>query len=492
MKRVIVTLVGLCGGSLSAASACSLGLNEAKIDAGIRDAAAPNEDAPSSLDASEDAVVDASQGGCATNADCTSTNACRVGTCSDAGTCVFNVCPTTTACQGSSCTAEGACSVPATYGFHSTTITVAAGSVGCNGNASACIAAAYPFAFVGTTEGVVAYPVNDPSNSSPISVPVLGLPFVPSVMTAMGSRVYFVGAVLGSGPTWRAQLAWVDVPSDPLTKQLQASSAFDTATEGAIQSAWAANDGSLFLADLDSTHFFPIAEIAAPLKDDDTLGFFPSPGVPTNAAPVVPSGSRIVIARNDPVAYTTYFSFETGAATGNAQNAGEQSTLTGADGGAGMGPTAAQATYAQGADGTVLWNTATVVLVDGGVPALATTRFAWLVSGSTATTFSPSANIDVEVYAAPQPLGTPLAGPVAWIDPNTALVLAAAHELLTETSVQVAVNAPTTALAAGRRTIVPAGVGSVGAAASNGFGYVLEADATGTLELHIFAPTCAN
>jgi hypothetical protein len=58
--------------------------------------------------------------------------------------------------------------------------------------------------------------------------------------------------------------------------------------------------------------------------------------------------------------------------------------------------------------------------------------------------------------------------------------------------VQVAVNAPTTALAAGRRTIVPAGVGSVGAAASNGFGYVLEADATGTLELHIFAPTCAN
>jgi hypothetical protein len=32
----------------------------------------------------------------------------------------------------------------------------------------------------------------------------------------------------------------------------------------------------------------------------------------------------------------------------------------------------------------------------------------------------------------------------------------------------------------------------VGAAASNGLGYVLEADTTGTLELHVFAPACAN
>jgi len=495
LKRVVVVTVGVVAAFVAVVSACSLGLDESKIDAGLHDAAVVTEDAPSNADDAADAGPDGDAGapGCVHDTDCTSINACNVGTCSDAGACVFNVCPTM-ACQGSSCTAAGeagTCTAPATYGFHASSITVSAGAVGCNGNASACVAAAYPFVFVGTTEGVVAYAVNDPSNSSPPALPVLGVPFVPTVITSMGSRVYFVGAVAGSGPMWRAQLAWVDVPSDPLATSLQARSAFDTMTESAINSAWATTDGSLFLADQDATLSFPLANVNAPLKDDDTLGFFPSADVPATAAPVVASGDRIVIWRNDPVAYTTYFSFETGPATLNANNAGEQSTLTSPDGGPSMGPTAGQSTYTQGHDGSVLWNGASIVIVDGGTPALATTRLAWLVADGTTTTFDPSTNLDVEVYATPQPLGTPLVGPVAWIDANTALVLAAAHELLTETSVQVAVKTPAAALAQGRRTIVPVGVGAVGAAASNGFGYVLEADPTGTLELHVFAPGCA-
>jgi hypothetical protein len=495
LRRAVVVTSVVVGAFVAVMSACSLGLDESKIGAGLHDASiGPNEDAPATSDDAGDAgAVDTGPPGCVHDTDCTSTNACRIGTCSDAGACVYDVCPTG-ACQGSSCTTTGttsACSAPATYGFHASSITVSAGAVGCNGNASVCLAASYPFAFVGTTEGVVAYAVNDPSNSSPPPVPVLGVPFVPSAITAMGSRVYFLGGVAGSGPTWRAQLAWVDVPSDPLVPSLQARSAFDTTIESAVSSAWAATDGSLFLVDQSTTLNFPIAEIKAPLKDNDTLGFFPSADVPVGAAPVIASGDRVVVWRNDPVAYTTYFSFETNPATLNANNSGEQSTLIGADGGVSMGPTAGQSTYAQGADGSVLWNGASIVIVDGGTPALATTRMAWLVADGTTTTFDPSTNIDVEVYATPQPLGTPLVGPIAWIDANTALVLAAAHELPSETSVQVAVKTPTAALAQGRRTIVPVGVGSVGAAASNGYGYVLESDSTGTLELHVFAPACA-
>jgi hypothetical protein len=484
---------GAGGACVLAASACSLGLDESKIGAGGADAAPASPDAPSNVfDAGIDTgAADASNGGCVTSADCTSTNACRVGSCTDAGACVFDVCPTT-ACQGSSCTAAGTCSAPVTYGFHSTTIAVGAGAVGCNGNTSACVAAAYPFVFVGTAAGVVAYPANDPSNPSPTAVPVLGLPFVPTAMTSMGSRVYFLGSVAGSGPAWRVQLAWIDVPADPLVSPLQARTVFDTTAEGAVQEAWTATDGSLYLVDQDPTYFFPMATLDAPLKDGDTLAFFPSPGVPGNAAPVIPSGDRIVMARNDSSSYTTYFSFETATATGNAQNGGEQSTLNGADGGVGMGPTGAQATYAQGSDGSVLWNTASLVVIDGGTPALATSRLAWLVSDGKTSTFHPGSNGHVEVYGTPLRLGTPLVGPVAWIDANTALVLAAAHELLTETSVQVAVKTPSPTLAKGRRTIVPASVGNVGAAASNGLGYVLEADTTGTLELHVFAPACAN
>ncbi len=493
MKRFVIVSAGFVGAFVAVASACSLGLDESKIDAGVHDAAVvTNEDAPSTSDDASDAGAEEDTGapGCVHDTDCTSTNACRVGACSEAGVCVFNVCPAS-ACQGSTCTAAGTCTAPATYGFHASGITVSAGAVGCNGNASVCVAAAYPFVFVGTTEGVVAYAVNDPSNSSPTPVPVLGVPFVPTMITAMGSRVYFVGGVAGSGPTWHAQLAWIDVPSDPLATSLQARAAFDTMTLAAITSSWAATDGSLYVADQDPLHFSPVAQIKAPLKDGDTLGFEPAAGVPTGAAYVAASANRLVVARNDPASFTTFFSFENGPGTATTQNGGEQSTLSGVDGGAGMGPTAAQATYAQGSDGSVLWSTATIVLDDAGTPSLATARLAWLVSDGTTTTFDPTAHVDLEVYATPQPLGTPLVGPIAWIDANTALVLAAAHELPTETSVQVAVKTPTPALAQGRRTIVPVGVGSLGASASNGFGYVLEADPTGTLMLHVFAPGCA-
>ncbi|HEY8072886.1 MAG TPA: hypothetical protein VIF62_02220, partial [Labilithrix sp.] len=359
----------------------------------------------------------------------------------------------------------------------------------------ACLAAAYPFVFVGTTNGVVAYAVNDPSNGAVPPIPVTGVPFLPNQITAMGSRVYFVGAVSGTGPTYRAPIAWIDVPADPLATGLEASTSFASLSVASLNAAWAGTDGSLFLVDYDATRSFPSGNATAPVKDGAAVSFFPSPAVPSGGVPVAVSGSRLVVARwqSQTTPFQTYFSFETGAATASAQNSGEQATYTQ------IGPTSPQGAYAQGPDGSLLWNTGAIVVDDAGATDTATVRLAWLVASGTTSQFDASANVDIEIYGSPVPIGTAVVGPVAWVDGNTALVLAAADGTLGngtggQTSVQVAVRTPKPALASGRRYVVAANVQQVGAASSGGFGYVLAADAAGatTCTLHVFAPACAG
>jgi hypothetical protein len=101
-------------------------------------------------------------------------------------------------------------------------------------------------------------------------------------------------------------------------------------------------------------------------------------------------------------------------------------------------------------------------------------------------------SVDIETYNPALGWGTRAAGPVAWVDADTAVVLAAAATATAQTSVQVAVRKPSPQLAQGRRYVVPIGVGQVGAAASGGFAYVLAADAPDSATLHIFAPGCAD
>jgi hypothetical protein len=481
----------------SIAYGCSLGLDASKIGASGLDGSLPSEGDSSSDDVvvtsgldSGAADADAGRAGCVLNADCVGTNTCEVGSC-DAGTCTFVVCPTG-ACQGSTCsTVTSSCSAPTTYGFHASEVNVAAGNVGCGGNAAVCIAAAYPFVFVGTTNGVVAFSMSDPSNPTPPSVVVNGVPFLPAFLTAMGSRVYFVGSPEGAGPTYRLAVASLDVPSDPLVTSLQATTVFDIVSVGSLAAAWATTDGSLFLFDDDPTQSLPVASLNAPLVDGQTLGFLASPGIPAGAAPVVPSGSRLVVAQWQGTAtpYQTYFSFETGAGTSSAQNSGEQPTFTV------IGPTAPVSMFAQGNDGSILWNTATSVTEDGGVNDLGSTRVAWLVANGASTQFAPTQFLDVELYVPTVPYGTPVVGPVAWIDANTALVLASAAENLAQTSVQLAVAAPGPSLVDGGRYVVPQVVGQVGVAASGGYGYVLAAGGAtpgASCTLHVFAPGCAD
>jgi hypothetical protein len=449
--------------------------------------------APPDAEVEAEAGAEADAPGCFQNADCVSANACQVGSC-DAGACSFTVCPAA-ACQGSSCTASThSCTLPTTYGFHAAEVNVSLGPVGCGGSASACIAAAYPFVFVGTANGVVAYVVSDPSNSSPRSIVVSGLPFIPAYMTSMGSRVFFVGTPQGTGPTYRLAIGSLDVPNDPLATTLGATSTLAVVSVSGLASVAAATDGSLFLWNDDSSQSYPAANVAPPFKDEMTVNFFPSAGISQGAWAVAASGARLLVGhwKGATTPFQTAFSFETKAGTASAQNAGETQTL------AAIGPTGPDWNFAQGTDGSVVWNTATSTSDDAGGNDFGGVRAAWLVGNGTATTFSAAPFVDVETYAPPVPYGNLVTGPVAWLDATTALVLAAAAGTVSagipgQTSVQIAVNVPKPTLVSGKRYVIAQSVGLVGAAASGGFGYVLAAGVSGgtTCTLHIFAPGCA-
>ncbi len=496
-RRIALALAAFVATSSIVAAGCSLGLDSSLIGKGV-DGGGGGDDASAPVEAGGDgakseASVDGATailpGDCTTDADCSSTNACVKSTKCDTTNhvCVFDVCPVA-ACMAAVCDGNTmSCSAPSTYGYHSGSFTVGVGGVGC-GSASRCFAAQYPYVFVGTTNGVVAYRVDDPTDSGPIPVPVDGLPFLPAEMVSTGRRIYFVGNVVGSGPTYHVPVAWVDVPQNPFLTQFNATSVFVGYGQSSWSNLFAGATGSVFLVNGDASQAFPTAVLTAPVADSSTLSISSSPDVAAGANPVAASGSRLVTYRylGDPSDLAA-FSFETGAGTSSAQNGGEQMTTA-------MGPTVPEGFLAQGPDGSLLWDAPTATIVDGGPNTTATARMTWLLASATATTFDASAHVDVESYAAmPLGFGAAVAGPMAWIDTNTALVTASAPEDTAQTSVQIATRAmlPPTILAS-HRYVVPVDVGHIGAASSNGFGYVLVQDdpMNATATIHVFSPGC--
>lgn len=491
MRRAAAALAA-SGVSIAATFAgCALGLDEARIGAADADGGA-------SADARADPIADSRSGSdgpggsdgapCSVDGDCAAVNACVVSRCDPSShTCVHDVCPGA-ACTAASCdVASLKCSAPTAFGFHAAAIHVGAGAVGCGGTASRCIGASYPFVYVGTSSGVVAYDVRDPSVAAPAPIAVTGLPFLPTWIVTSGARVYFVGAVAGSGPSFKMPVAWIDPPGDPLATARAARTVLQSYGQPSVSVAIGGEGGSLFLVYGDGSKFFPTASLTAPLVDLGTAALFPLAGIPSGAYPVASSGGRLVAYRwtNDGNAFASFFSFETSPGTANAQNGGEQALA------ATIGPTYPQPVVATGAGGALLWMTPSVTTTDAGDPVLRAARMAWLVDDGTKTTFDATEHVDVETYQPPLPWGTPVAGPMAWIDPATAIVLAAAPGAQGQTSVQVASRKPSPSIVAAKRYVLPVSTGQVGLASSHGFAYVLAADAPDGATLHVFAPGCA-
>jgi hypothetical protein len=403
--------------------------------------------------------------------------------------CVYDVCKQPQACLRAACDATAkTCGEATSIDFAASTFKVTSGGVGCNSVAAACIAAAYPYLFVGTTNGVVAYSIADPGGA-PSAIPVGGVPFLPDRIVASGGRVYLVGAVLGSGPTYHVPIAWVDVPADPFATSITAEVALQTTSQDTIAAAFSAPDAGVFLVHGDASTEFATALARAPLADLAGLVVKPNAGVANGAAPVASSGARLVFYRWDQTqqAYAGFFSFESSAGTATATATPEQGITVD------MGKVYSFGQIAPGPGGALVWGASVVEQIGLTAYGTALARVAWLVGSETDTGFATSVHADVEAY---DPTKTPFTeqviGPLAMIDASTTLVLARNPASLAQTSVQVATRNGTSAtLVASRRAVLSVAVDKLGAAAANGFGYVLADDATDSATVYVFAPACA-
>lgn len=456
--------------------ACSLGLDESLIPGS--DASVGDGGSDSALDATPNPTT------CKVDTDCKSSNACLHGACeTDAGQCVYTICPAN-ACSVSVCGTGNQCSAPTTYEFHAGAFHVSLGNIGCGGAQRHCFAAVYPFVFVGTTNGVVAYPVEDPTNSSPSSIPVAGLPFFPNFIVSNGNIVYFVGTVVGTGPSYKVPIASLTVPTDPTVSEMVATTVFDSLTVASVDAVYPDTSNGIYLVHNDAPTFYPAARIAAPLKDLDSLSFQATAGLPANSAVAAASGTRLVTFRQEN-AYPgdTFFSLETAAATTSAQNAGEQSTIPT------IGQTSGPFYLAQSPSGGLLWSTPSVTISDAGASQTVSARIAWVLADQNATNFDGTTHVDVATYNVVG-LGADLPGPPAWIDDNTALVTAAVPTSTGQTAVAVATRNGTPQLVPDRTFTLAFPPSKLAVAASNGFGYVLVPGNPSGADVHVFGTTC--
>jgi len=490
--RVLVLAALLASGGIVAAG-CSLGLDASLITAGD---ASIGDDGAAQGDGAADAPGDGNNpppgpGACSKDSDCKPKSACVKSAHCDLSIhrCAFDVCPVN-ACQSAACdTMSNTCSVPASFGFHASSFKVTQGGVGCGNNPSRCFAAAYPFVFVGTTNGVVAFQVGDPTNSSPQVVPVTGLPFLPTRIVHSGRRVWFFGNVVGSGPTYHVAVAWLDVPQDPFVTSFAATTAFVSYPQSRLPEVFPTTNNAVFLVHADAIAAWPAVLLNAPVQDSSSITLAPSPGISNGASVVGASGARLVTYHwSDAMSgYMAAFSLETAAGTTNAQNDGEMTASA-------MGTVYPQGYFAFGPDGSVLWSAPATSVPDGGPFNEIAARMTWLVKDDKAKMFSETDKVDVETYAPPVGYGTPVAGPMAWLDANTALVLAAAKQDPAKQSVvQVASRQMLPAsLLPGRRYVLPVDIGHSGAAGSGAYGYVLASDdmMNQSATVHVFAPAC--
>ena len=469
-------LLAAVGAGFAAASACSLGLDPNLI---------PGSDSSAPVDAGDAGVDAPNPVGCKADPDCTPTNKCLTGKCNTTTkTCQYELCQTTAACTAAVCDSNShTCSAPSAYSFHAAAFHVSLGNIGC-GSARRCFAAVFPFVFVGTTNGVVAYSVASPTSTSPSSIPVGGLPFLPTWILSSGNTVYFIGNVVGLGPDYKFPIAAINVPQDPTVTSMAATTAFDSLNVPSVEGVFADTTGGIFLMHVDAAKTYPAVRVTAPLKDLDTLQFVQSPSVPLNSNIVAASGARLVTLRQENGAtYASYFSLENAAGTGGAQNGGEQNVLSS------MGQTYQPSYVAQSPTGGLLWTTSSVNVPDGGPGQTISARLSWVLLDEKATSFDATTHVDVSTYNL-NSLGADLPGPAAWVDDSTAMVISAVPGNTTQSIVQVATRSGTPTIVPSRSFQLAFPPSQLAIASSGGFGYVLTPDQTAGANVHVFGANC--
>jgi len=249
---------------------------------GLDDAERPlrDDNEGGSTDGGADASL--SQGGrCISDDDCTDLDPCLSKRCErSTGRCLYATCQPK-ACERATCSAGSSRSCTQTselYNAVAGDLGLPGVALGCGGDAPACFAAIYPFAFVGTTTGVVAVPVADLKQLEPPRIPV-DLPFAPEQIVASGGVVYFRGPIANG----KIALAALRVPSDPRVTRLTplvAESAYPFPTGRLLPSK---PDEALLVFD-DASKGFPSATLDPTLRGARPFVHVPPPveaGAPT-------------------------------------------------------------------------------------------------------------------------------------------------------------------------------------------------------------------
>ena len=361
-------------------------------------------------------------GSCRANGDCPA-QGCLEGSCVS-GRCSYAVCPASSACSVRSCSG-GKCGSDTTIGFHAGAWTIGE-SLGCSGSAERCLAAMGDFVFVGTADGgLVGFRVTNPLAPEPITIE--NPPFAITALVSNQTRVLLIGPVVGG----KLSIAWIDLPTDPMVQRL-APAAAAVNFAGSIGTAYPAAQDGFFLVKNNASEFYPAALLTLPTSAA-SITQYPSTGIASGAAVVAASGSRLVTYRTEALRNTLApsFSFENGAGTQNAQNAGEKSLLAQA----GEAPADLGAhVFTSGYDGTVLWSTNMLKRPEAGGVFANTVALRWLLVGGT-DDFNGTRTIAVESYP-DYGIDERRAGPSALIGPQIALVTVADPANVAQTSVR--------------------------------------------------------
>lgn len=466
---------------------CSLGLDESLIDRGTAagDASDADGEPPPETEAGVP-VADAGLPGttCTGDPECPSTNGCFTGRCDrERGRCVYDSCKSA-ACSSAVCdTTTATCGQAKPYPYKATEFAVKGGSACQPGTLSRCVAAVHPFLFVSTNVGTFAYRVDDPANPTPAAVPIEGLWFVPTTVTASGNRVLFGAGSTSSFEKSRTPLAYIDVPNDPSVPALTAHGTLATVAVPSVQFILhPAASGAALMADINGFFRYPVAVFEPPFTEPLTL-----PGVALNLAepllPAVASGARLLIAGITPAGVAR------AALVSELSSASPQTTAS-----VELTTNASAQVFATGPNGGVVWSyLAASKKNDGGLAGLEA-RTSFLVADGAAS-IDAETTIEVEDYGTRFPATTPLLGPAAMLDATTALVTTAAATSATQTNVQFvkkgAMAPVTNDGGSPRRYTLQAEPTSVAVTAANGVGYAVVLEGPNDQRVYAFDPGCA-
>lgn len=477
---------------------CSLDLDESKIQAQIE--GGPIGDAPQA-DAPPPVGNDAGDGGpasggttCAKDDDCIVPNACATRRCDlVAKRCVYDVCRPM-ACNASACDpAAKTCAPPAPYKFQVTKFQV--------GAPAQRMVAVYPWLFVQTAVGIVAFNISEPTSATPPKITVSNLGFVPSQMVATANRVFFMTGPSGPGnlPTSTIPIAYVDVPANPFATKIEAKGTLATysrpGNEG-VAMLPRENDTVLLhsASGAGPTLAYNATIVQPPFVEPVTFTTTPlvfQPGfVPAN----IMSGSRFLMQSYEPNGGIFQFAIVAGAGSAMPANAGVYSF-------ADAGPHGPSQVLAMGPNGSVFWSStsATQPPNNPDPPSLVRAARAQFLFNEPDGGYDRPSSFDMEAYNPPVlGAGAQIAGPVALLDPDTALVLLAAKEQpVAQTAVQIAKRVPLGIVKDGdvpRRALLSVPLNTfVTATAANGIGYAVanETMPGPNSTVYVFAPDCA-